>query len=105
MSLRLCLALALVTVVSDLAFARDIYVDNTTGDDRRGGTISTSQGNLGPCRSIAKALRIAKFGDRIVLASTDFDPHQAEERTVTAISGNENKLVQPLVYMDFDEVA
>jgi hypothetical protein len=70
MPLRLCLALALVTVVSDLAFARDIYVDNTTGDDRRGGTISTSQGNLGPCRSIAKALRIAKFGDRIVLANT-----------------------------------
>ncbi len=24
----------------------------------------------------------------IVLASTDFDPRQAEERTVTAISGN-----------------
>jgi cell migration-inducing and hyaluronan-binding protein len=27
-------------------------------------------------------------GDVIVLASTDFDPHQAEERTVVAVAGN-----------------
>src|SRR6187551_4092503 len=27
-------------------------------------------------------------GDQIVLASTDFDPRQAEQRTITAISGN-----------------
>lgn len=69
MSLRFCLALVLLTVVSELA-ARDIYVDNTTGDDRHGGTLAVSQGGLGPCRSIAKALRIAQFGDRIVLANT-----------------------------------
>ncbi len=28
-----------------------------------------------------------RVGDRIVLASTDFDPFQAEEVTITAISG------------------
>ncbi|MET0440177.1 MAG: G8 domain-containing protein [Devosia sp.] len=43
-------------------------------------------------------------GDQIVLASTDFDPHQAEERTVTAISGNALTLDKPLKYMHFGEV-
>jgi cell migration-inducing and hyaluronan-binding protein len=43
-------------------------------------------------------------GDVIVLASTDFDPHQAEERTVTAISGNALTLDKPLQYMHFGEI-
>jgi hypothetical protein len=49
----------------------DIFVDNVLGDDRRTGTIaSVAGGQGGPCRSIAKALRIALPGDRIVLANT-----------------------------------
>jgi cell migration-inducing and hyaluronan-binding protein len=43
-------------------------------------------------------------GDQIVLASTDFDPKQAEERTVTAISGNAITLDKPLTYMHFGEI-
>ena len=43
-------------------------------------------------------------GDVIVLASTDFDPRQAEERTVTAISGNSVTLDQPLKYMHFGKI-
>lgn len=43
-------------------------------------------------------------GDVIVLASTDFDPRQAEERTVTAISGNALTLDTPLTYMHFGEI-
>ncbi|MBO9498028.1 MAG: G8 domain-containing protein [Novosphingobium sp.] len=43
-------------------------------------------------------------GDRIVLASTDFDPHQAEERTIAAISGNTLTLDRPLEYMHFGEI-
>ncbi|HEX7709560.1 MAG TPA: G8 domain-containing protein [Sphingomonadaceae bacterium] len=43
-------------------------------------------------------------GDTIVLASTDFDPHQAEERTVTAVSGNALMLDKPLRYMHFGEI-
>lgn len=50
--------------------ARDIFVNNQTGDDRRGGTLDQPQGILGPCRSIAKALRIAEHGDHIILANT-----------------------------------
>ena len=29
-----------------------------------------------------------RVGDQIVLASTDFDPHQAERRTISGITGN-----------------
>ena len=43
-------------------------------------------------------------GDQIVLASTDFDPHQAEERTVAAIRGNALTLDRPLKYMHFGEI-
>ncbi len=38
------------------------------------------------------------------LSSTDFDPYQAEERTVTAISGNALTLDKPLKYMHFGEI-
>jgi len=43
-------------------------------------------------------------GDVIVLASTDYDPRQAEERTVTAVSGNMLTLDKPLTYMHFGQI-
>jgi len=43
-------------------------------------------------------------GDEIVLASTDFDPRQAERRTITAIRGNAITLDKPLDYMHFGEI-
>jgi hypothetical protein len=43
-------------------------------------------------------------GDVIVLASTDFNPRQAEERTITAISGNALTLDKPLTYMHFGQI-
>ena len=43
-------------------------------------------------------------GDVIVLASTDFNPRQAEERTISAIRGNMLTLDKPLTYMHFGEV-
>lgn len=39
-----------------------------------------------------------RAGDRIVVASTDYDPLQAEERTITAVSGNTVTLDEPLDY-------
>ncbi|HEY6815348.1 MAG TPA: G8 domain-containing protein [Croceibacterium sp.] len=45
-----------------------------------------------------------RAGDEIVLASTDFDPRQAERRTVTAIRGNTITLDRALDYMHFGEV-
>src|SRR5262245_50255175 len=62
--------LAALMLAASSAAARDIFVNNQTGDDRRGGTLSEPQGTLGPCRTISKALRIAERGDHIVVANT-----------------------------------
>ena len=63
-----CLALA----ISQLALARDIFVNNQAGDDRYAGDRpDNSAGADGPVRTITKALRLAGPGDRIVLAATD----------------------------------
>jgi cell migration-inducing and hyaluronan-binding protein len=45
-----------------------------------------------------------KKGDVIVVASTDFDPHQAEKRTISSVSGKVIKLDQKLQYMHYGEV-
>jgi len=45
-----------------------------------------------------------QVGDQIVLASTDYDPRQAEVRTIAAISGNTITLDQPLEYMHFGKI-
>src|SRR5688572_17097409 len=45
-----------------------------------------------------------RVGDEIVLASTDFDPRQAERRTVSAINGNTLTLDRKLDYMHFGEI-
>ncbi len=45
-----------------------------------------------------------RAGDQIVLASTDFDPHQAERRTISAISGNTITLDKKLDYMHFGKI-
>src|SRR5579872_6140300 len=46
-----------------------------------------------------------KKGEQIVVASTDFDPHQAEERTISGVSGKVITLDQKLQYMHYGEVA
>ena len=43
-------------------------------------------------------------GDEIVLASTDFDPRQAERRTIAAVEGNAITLDRPLEYMHFGAI-
>jgi len=45
-----------------------------------------------------------QVGDEIVLASTDFNPRQAETRHITAISGNTLTLDQSLNYMHYGEI-
>jgi cell migration-inducing and hyaluronan-binding protein len=45
-----------------------------------------------------------RVGDEIVLASTDFNPRQAERRHISRIRGNVITLDQPLEYMHFGEV-
>src|SRR5512140_1327089 len=45
-----------------------------------------------------------RVGDEIVLASTDFDPRQAERRTISAIRGNTITLDKNLDYMHFGKI-
>src|SRR5262252_4020619 len=45
-----------------------------------------------------------RAGDEIVLASTDFDPRQAERRTVAAIKGNTITLDRKLEFMHFGRI-
>src|SRR5690242_11393308 len=45
-----------------------------------------------------------KKGDQIVLASTDFDPHQAERRTISSVSGKVITLDQNLQFMHYGQV-
>jgi cell migration-inducing and hyaluronan-binding protein len=45
-----------------------------------------------------------RVGDEIVLASTDFDPRQAERRTIAAIRGNAITLDRNLDYMHFGKI-
>ena len=51
-------------------FARDIFVNNITGEDRFCGGLATVTTSDGPVRTIAKALLLNLPGDRIVLANT-----------------------------------
>src|SRR6201996_8951353 len=45
-----------------------------------------------------------RVGDQIVLASTDFDAHQAERRTIAGIKGNTLTLDSKLAYMHFGKI-
>jgi cell migration-inducing and hyaluronan-binding protein len=45
-----------------------------------------------------------EVGDQIVLASTDYNPRQAETRFITAIRGDTITLDEPLEYMHFGEI-
>src|SRR3984885_309640 len=45
-----------------------------------------------------------RVGDQIVLASTDFDAHQAERRTISGIKGNTITLDQKLEYMHYGRI-
>ncbi len=64
-------ALGLVVFTAPRAtWGRDIFVDNVGGDDRLPGDGPRAFGASGPCRTIARALRAAEKGDRIILANT-----------------------------------
>jgi hypothetical protein len=63
--------LVIGTLLAARADARDIFVSNVAGDDRQTGrAIQADIPGTGPVRSIAKALRLAAAGDRIVIQNT-----------------------------------
>ena len=68
----LSLAVVLLAGLTSIpAEARDVFLNNRAGDDHFDGRFATGQGGLaGPVQTLAKALRIADTGDRIVVANT-----------------------------------
>ena len=71
MRITAALAAGLCCLAASSVLARDIYVNNIIGDDRSGGSAAEARGAAGgPCRSIAKALRIAQPSDWIIVANT-----------------------------------
>ncbi len=70
LSCRFMVFVGLVLAVCP-AGAREIFVDNVTGDDASTGVHPRNMpGQTGPVRTLAKALRLAGQGDRIVLRAT-----------------------------------
>lgn len=92
-----CLGLLLCCWLASpqFTFARDIHVNNVTGDDRNDGSLPTNESNgVGPCRTITRALKHARKGDRIVLAKTDVPYRESITLQGGRHSGGE---VQPFV--------
>ncbi|MBC8351828.1 MAG: right-handed parallel beta-helix repeat-containing protein [Planctomycetes bacterium] len=58
-------------LLSTASSARDIFVDNIAGDDRRDGSTERVSGRAGgPVRSLRRALALASGSDRVVLQDT-----------------------------------
>ncbi|MDP8900872.1 MAG: hypothetical protein M3N33_06950 [Actinomycetota bacterium] len=66
------------------------------GQDRRGWTRLAANATRGAGRITLQNASGWRVGDRIVVASTDYDPHQAEERTIKNVSGDTVTLDRPL---------
>src|SRR5688572_29940699 len=77
---------------------------NLHGDREHTWTRLAGTAEAGSTRIEVLDARGWRVGDEIVLASTDFDPRQAEKRTIAAVSGNRVTLDRPLDYMHFGEI-
>ena len=63
-------AFAFLVTVENTLSARDYYVNNELGDDRSGGNSADFDRGTGPFKTIARALKAAGTGDRIIIAKT-----------------------------------
>ena len=77
---------------------------NLHGDRKNTWTKLASTANAGATSIQVLNASGWRVGDEIVLASTDFDPHQAERRTIAAIRGNSITLDKKLDYMHFGKI-
>ena len=67
---RICILVA-VSVPSTASWARDIYVNNSLGDDRNDGSAAVVAGvRIGPYRTLSRALAATHTGDRVHVANT-----------------------------------
>ena len=65
------LALLSLLALTSTARGDDLFVDNLRGDDDRDGRTAVTSGERGgPVRALARALELARAGDRIVMSNT-----------------------------------
>lgn len=85
-SVRLLIGVLFVVLASP-AGARDVYVNNQSGDDGATGFHAENKADrTGPVRTLAKALRLAQNGDHIVLANTG-EPYRESVSLVGSSQG------------------
>jgi hypothetical protein len=90
-------AAALLAALASGGSAREIYVNNATGDDRNDGSRPENEDvRRGPLRTIAQAIRIAEAGDRVVLAKTD----QPYRESITLQGGKNSGLSSQKFILD-----
>jgi cell migration-inducing and hyaluronan-binding protein len=77
---------------------------NLHGDRTNTWTKLSSTANAGATSIQVLDAKGWRTGDEIVLASTDFDPRQAERRIISKISGNTITLDKKLDYMHFGKI-
>lgn len=91
---RLNSLLLVIGLTASPLLARDIYVDNLAGDDLfSGATPAPPSGLDGPVQTIARALRMARAHDRIVLANTG----QPYRETVSLSGWHSGSRLEPFV--------
>ncbi|MCH8830176.1 MAG: right-handed parallel beta-helix repeat-containing protein [Planctomycetes bacterium] len=67
----ICVAAVLVAVGAEIARAEILYVDNRRGSDSADGRSAVPQGEeVGPTRTISRALRLAGKGDTVIVRNT-----------------------------------
>jgi hypothetical protein len=77
---------------------------NLHGDQTNTWTKLASTANAGATSIEVLNAKGWRVGQEIVLASTDYDPRQAERRTITAVGGNRLTLDKKLDYMHFGKI-
>lgn len=72
------LILLVFFLVATPVWARDIYVNNVTGEDRNDGSASEVLGaDVGPVRTITRALQLARKADRVIVSNTGEAYHES----------------------------
>lgn len=71
MYVRPWVSITVCCLLATSVWARDIYVNNVAGSDKNDGSVAEASGNgAGPYRTITRALKASRKGDRVILADT-----------------------------------
>lgn len=76
-SFALFAVVSIALAACSAADARQLFVNNTAGDDSADGTRPTSSDVGGPVRSLTRAMHLASPGDHIVVANTGVPYHES----------------------------